>query len=65
MCQINRHFITTTFDMTIEKLQKVATLQVDAKYKAKWLHWWNLSKNVHFGNKFSLEMPLNSAMLEP
>ena len=66
MCQINRHFsITTTPDLTIEKLQKVATLQVDAKYKAKWLHWWNSSTNVRLGNKFPSELPLKSATLEP
>ena len=29
--------------MTIEKLQKIATSQVDKVYKAKWLRWWNSS----------------------
>ena len=51
--------------MTIEKLQKVATSQVDVEYKAKWLHWWNSSTNVCLGNKFPWESPLKSATLEP
>ena len=29
--------------MTLDKLQKIATTHVDAKYKAKWLKWWNSS----------------------
>ena len=66
VCQTNCHFsITVTPDMTIEKLQKVATSQVDAEYKAKWLHWWNSSTNVHLGNKFPSEIPLKSTTFEP
>src|ERR1700737_4023975 len=38
MLQIDRHFSTfLVTDMTIEKLQKVATTHVDASFKAKWL----------------------------
>ena len=66
MCEINYHFsIITTLNMTIEKLQKVATLQRDAEYKAKWLHWWNSSTNVHLSKNFPLKLPIKSVTFEP
>ena len=40
--QINLHYSASSKpEMTIEKLQKVATAQVEPEYKAKWLRWWN------------------------
>jgi hypothetical protein len=40
--QINAHYSATTKpEMTIEKLQKVASAQVEPEYKAMWLRWWN------------------------
>ena len=40
--QINSHFsLFKKTEMTIEKLQKVATAAVEPRFKARWLHWWN------------------------
>ena len=42
MLQINAHYSATAKpEMTIEKLQKVASAQVEPEFKAKWLRWWN------------------------
>lgn len=42
--QINSHYSSSSKpEMTIEKLQKIATAHVEAEYKAKWLRWWNSS----------------------
>ena len=63
--QINRHFsISTSPDMTIEKLQKVATSAVEPEYKAKWLHWWNSSTMVRIEKKFPSESPVKVTVLE-
>ena len=51
-------------DMTIEKLQKVATAHVDAHFKAKWLRWWNSSVEVKEHNKFPLAFPPMEKVLE-
>lgn len=32
-------------EMTPEKLQLIATTKVPAKYKERWLKWWNMSKD--------------------
>ena len=38
--QINNHYsVNINLDMTIEKLQKVATACVKVEYKARWLQW--------------------------
>ena len=65
MNQINWHFsISTSPDMTIEKLQKVATSAVEPEYKAKWLHWWNSSTMVRIGNQFPSELPMKVTIIE-
>ena len=63
--QIDRHFSTfLVTDMTIEKLQKVATAHVDAHFKAKWLRWWNSTAEVKEHNKFPSALPLREKVLE-
>jgi hypothetical protein len=63
--QIDRHFSTFVVpDMTIEKLQKVATTHVDASFKAKWLRWWNSSSKVKIKNQFPSSLPLRERVLD-
>ena len=65
MWQIDRHFSTFLVpDMTIEKLQKVATTHVDAHFKAKWLRWWNSPADVKDKNRFPSSLPLREKVLE-
>jgi hypothetical protein len=65
MWQIDRHFSTfLVTDMTIEKLQKVATAHVDAHFKAKWLRWWNSPADVKDKNRFPSSLPLREKVLE-
>ena len=65
MLQIDRHFSTFLYpDMTIEKLQKVATTHVDASFKAKWLRWWNSSANVKIKNHFPSSNPIREKVLD-
>ena len=53
--QIEMHFsLFSKPQMSIEKLQKIATATVEPKYKARWLQWWNSSTTVRGGNKFPL-----------
>ena len=40
--------------MTIEKLQKIATSISDAKYKARWLRWWNSSEDARRAYRFPM-----------
>jgi hypothetical protein len=63
--QIDRHFSTfLVTDMTIEKLQKVATTHVDAHFKAKWLRWWNSPAEVKKHYKFPFALPLRERVLK-
>lgn len=63
--QIDRHFSTFLMpDMTIEKLQKVATTHVDASFKARWLRWWNSPTDVKTQNIFPSSVPLREKVLE-
>ena len=39
-------------EISLEKLQIVATTAVEPKYKLRWLQWWNSSKNVRKDLKF-------------
>jgi hypothetical protein len=65
MWQIDRHFSTFLVpDMTIEKLQKVATTHVDAHFKAKWLRWWNSPAEVKDKNRFPSSLPIREKVLE-
>ena len=62
--QIDHHFSTFLVpDMTIEKLQKVATTHVDASFKARWLWWWNSPAEVKSKNKFPSSLPLQEKTL--
>jgi hypothetical protein len=64
MLHIDRHFSTFMYpDMTIEKLQKMATTHVDASFKAKWLWWWNSSAKVKMENQFPSSLPLRQKIL--
>jgi len=51
-------------DMTVEKLQKVATTHVDAAIKARWLRWWNYTAAVKLQNKFPHVLPLREKLLD-
>jgi hypothetical protein len=63
--QIDRHFSSfLVTDMTIEKLQKVATTHVDASFKAKWLRWWNSPAEVKIKNHFPVALPLRERVLD-
>jgi hypothetical protein len=65
MLQIDSHFSTFMYpDMTIEKLQKVATTHVDASFKAKWLRWWNSPAKVKMENQFPSSVPLREKILD-
>jgi hypothetical protein len=65
MFQIDRHFSIFMYpDMTIEKLQKVATTHVDASFKAKWLRWWNSLAKVKIENQFPSTFPLREKFLD-
>ena len=45
--QVSRHFdvYQTKPEMQAEKVQLIATAKVPRKYKTRWLHWWNISKD--------------------
>jgi hypothetical protein len=63
--QIDCHFSTfLVSNMIIEKLQKVATIHVDAFFKAKWLWWWNSPAKVKIENKFPSTIPLREKVLD-
>jgi hypothetical protein len=65
MLQIERHYSTFMYpDMTIEKLQKVATTHVDVSFKAKWLRWWNSPAKVKIENQFPSTVPLREKFLD-
>jgi hypothetical protein len=65
MLQIDRHFSTFKYpDMTIEKLQKVATTHGDAYFKAKWLRWWNSPAKVKIENQFPSTVLLRDKFLD-
>ena len=65
MLQIDRHFSTfLVTDMTIEKLQKVATTHVDASLKAMWLRWWNSLTEVKNKNNFPSIISLREKVLD-
>ena len=69
--QINSHYNSSLKpEMTIEKLQKIATSQVEGVHKAKWLRWWNSSSMRRAAYRFlppnfkeaNLDFWLNKAM---
>ena len=62
--QNDRHFSTfLVMNMTIEKLQKVATTHVDASFKARWLQWWKSPADVKTKIKFSSALLLRKKVL--
>jgi hypothetical protein len=51
--QINRHYSEFSKpEMTVEKLQKIVPAAVDAKFKARWLRWWNSSASARQSYRF-------------
>ena len=52
--QVSRHFdvYQTKPEMQAEKVQLLATEKVLGKYKTRWLHWWNMSKDSHQSYNF-------------
>lgn len=42
----------TKVEMTLEKLQVIATAEASSKAKARWLRWWNGSESSRKTNKF-------------
>jgi hypothetical protein len=50
--------------MHIEKLQLLATAQVDGKYKQRWLKWWNMSKDGRQAYNFP-DSPCSTLSLRP
>lgn len=51
-------------EMTMEKLQMVATVVVDAKFKVRWLKWWNASPRRRENLRFP-KSPCSELDLEP
>lgn len=64
--QIKRHYDRhqTKVEMTIDKLQAIATSEVSAKTKAKWLRWWNGSASSRKTLKFP-PSPCSIEVLNP
>jgi hypothetical protein len=53
--QIVEHYsahVATKVEMLLEKLQLVATAQVEPKYKVRWLKWWNSPSFVRSSLRF-------------
>ena len=51
--QINRHYSDFSKpEMTLDKLQKIVPAAVDAKFKARWLRWWNSSPSSRLSYRF-------------
>lgn len=56
MVQIDRHFSEVSpSEMTIEKLQKIATANCDPKHKERWLRWWNSSEDARRSYRFPMK----------
>ena len=63
--QINRHFSEFPKpEMTLDKLQKIVPANVEAKYKARWLRWWNSSPGSRVSYRF-LPPEFKEADLDP
>lgn len=63
--QINRHYSNISRpEMTLDKLSKIVPTAVDAKYKARWLRWWNSSPSLRASYRF-LPPEFKEADLDP
>lgn len=63
--QINRHYsLFATPDMTLERLHKIATSNVQPHFKTKYLQWWNSSDTVRKSVRFPLDRPMKDKVLE-
>ena len=64
--QIWNHFnvYQTKPEMTLEKLQLLATAKVPGKYKERWLRWWNMSKESRVTYNFP-KSPCSTDSLRP
>ena len=60
--QIIRHFdiFQVKPEMTLEKLQLIATAKVSPKHKEQWLRWWNMSKE----SKHEFNFPLPQCLIQ-
>lgn len=53
--QITTHYgVHSVPQMTLEKLQMIATTPVEPKFKARWLKWWNSSEMARESLRFPL-----------
>ena len=53
--QVIAHYsahVAAKVEMSLEKLQMVATAAVEPKYKVRWLKWWNSSETVRKDLRF-------------
>ena len=51
--QINLHYSDFSKpEITLNKLQTIGPAAVEAKYKARWLRWWNSSPNSRLSYRF-------------
>lgn len=50
--------------MVLEKLQLLAIVQVDGKYKQRWLKWWNMIKDRRQAYNFP-DSPCSTLVLRP
>ena len=66
LIQILHHYniFQTKPEMLPEKLQILATAQVDGKYKQRWLKWWNMSKDGRQVYNFP-DSPCSTLALRP
>lgn len=67
--QTNKHFgVTTKHDMMLEKLQKIATTLVEAKFRSQWLRWWNsrsmTRESIYFPLGMSKKITLKTRLFE-
>ncbi len=62
--QIERHWSLNALqqELTLEKLQLVATTSVYPHYKVRWLKWWNSSVHMRQAVRFPLK-PVNEERL--
>ena len=62
---LNHHNIYRTKpEMSLEKLQLLATAKVPGKYKERWLQWWNMSKDSRQAYNFP-KSPCSTEDLRP
>ncbi len=54
--KIERHWSTNSIpEMTLDKLQMIATCNVKAEHKVKWLRWWNSFVQTREARRFPMK----------